>query len=546
MNDEPTFDPERSRAIRQSLVETVAAEPARRRRTRHVRVLAGIIVVAVLTAGGTTAIALGGGALFTPATAPSTGTPAPVPPTALPTTPPITSTADPNPVPAVASSPIAPHDVLSSPAGALWSTDLLGSDESCVQHYVYSVSDGYALFQSGPKITAGDEPDPCDLTDNGVTLTLVDTTDGTQAWSRNWSWDGGPSRDVGVDTLVLGTSGRILINTQEPGFGPEEVLDLSTGSALGSLTLTDGESVRQVQAVAGDSGEVIAMIETVDSRSNTTGPSRVARFDPRDAAHPVWSTSVEGWLHNMRVVTKGLGYTALTYSPTGGQTAPAPGLAPSVDSVLNLTTGEISPRSEELIYDFFTGYTIRLSDVDDSGSALTLTGLDDGGNQLWTRSIPTGSDVVQVTTPLVRPGSSDLVGNGQFLIESPGALTLVDGLTGNTVWSTKLDACTLTETGALSSGALAVSDGPTLLVNGLPDAACRFAATSGAPLADPSRALWTNAGLTATYELRDGRGTATNVQSNEVLWSISSDASSWLFAGGRLVARTGNTISGLG
>jgi hypothetical protein len=544
MNDEPTFDPDRSRAIRQLLIKTVVSAPATRR-TRHVQVLVGVIVLAVLTAGGTTAIALGGSTLFNPVQPLSSITPEPVTPTPTPTVPPIVPTSVPSPAPAVATVPIAPYDVTSAPAGASWSIDLPGSSESCVQHAAYSISDGYALVQAGPKITSGDGPDPCDLANNGVSLTLVDTATGGQVWSRSWGWDGSASRDVGVDTIVLGTSGRIMVNTEQPGFGPAEVLDLASGSTLGTLTLNDGEGIRQVQAVAGDSGEVIATIETLDAQLHTIGPSRVARFDPRDALHPVWSTTVDGSALSAQVVTNGISYTSLTYSPTGWQTAPPPGHTPYVNGVLNLSTGEISLRPESLRYYFFTGYTIRPSNYDANGSPLTLTGLDDDGNQIWTRSIPTSSSVIQVTTPLVRPGSSDLVGNGQFLIASPGALTLVDGLTNDTIWTTGQNGCDLVGTSSRLYGAL-IADGSTLVVNSSAGTACRLDAATGDALASPTQGNWSNPGMVATYEHHGGTGASTSLQTGETVWSVPSDPRSWFFAGGHLVALEGNTLSSVG
>lgn len=541
MNGDAQFDQDRSQAIRAMLIETVSSAPARRR-TRRVRVLIGIIVAAVLATGGTTAIALGGGVFVSPTPPVSSVTPPAGTPAGTQTPPPTTPSAVPGPEPVVATLPIAPHDVPVAPTGASWSIDLPGSTETCMQHEVVSISNGFALFQAGPKITSGDFPDPCDLSQNELSLTLVDTNTGTRAWSRSWMWDGSASRDVGVDTLVLGTSGRILVNTQEPGFGPEDVLDLASGVTIGSLALSDGEGVRQIQSVAGDSGEVVAAIETFDSPLQPTGPSRVARFDPRDASHPIWSTVVPGSGLGVRAVTNEISYTAMRYSPTGLQ----PGDATYVDGVLNLTTGEISLRQEFLSYDFFTGYTIRPADYDTEGNPRTLTGLDDEGNQLWKREIPAGSSTTEVLTPTVRPGSSSQVGNGRFLIASADSLTLVDGLTNATIWTTHPGSCDLTDTASLGLGALVSADGSTLVVNTLSENACRFDAVTGTTAEAPSQANWSNPGNSATYELRDGIGTSTDWQTGETEWSTPSDADAWLVAGGQLVARKGNTITAIG
>ncbi|WBM79310.1 hypothetical protein KIV56_12855 [Cryobacterium breve] len=539
------------------LIEAVVSAPARRR-THRVRVLVGIIMLAVLTGGGTTALALAGGALFKPAQPASSSTPAPAVPTATTTAVPIAPTSVPSPTPAVATLPIAPHDVTSAPSGASWSIQLPGSSESCVQHTSYSIADGYALFQAGPKEASGDElspgvgPDPCDMSDDGVTLTLVDTATGSQVWSRSWSWNGFANRYAGVVPVILGTSGRILVRTVGPEL-PSEVLDLVSGSTVGSLALDTGESIRSAQAVAGDSGEVIATIETLDSSLNTAGPSRVARFDPRDASHPVWSTVVDGSEIGAQVVTNGFSYTSLHYSPTW-QTAPPPGQTPYVNPLLNLSTGEISSRPEALYYDFFTGYTIRPGGYDTTGYPLTLTGLDDDGNQIWTRSVPAASSVVEVTTPLVRPGSSDQigvvggsdrVGDGQFLVVSPDSVTLVDGLTNDTIWTTGLTGCALDHKPYSFFDALR-TEGATLIVTATPGRACRFDATTGAVLASLPPSYWPRTGTVATYDLRDGTGTATNMQTGATEWSVPSDADAWFFAGGYLVAQTGNTIVGLG
>jgi hypothetical protein len=345
------------------------------------------------------------------------------------------------------------------------------------------------------------------------------------------------------------------VSTEEPRFGPAgEVLDVASGSTVGSLALDTGESIRSTQAVAGDSGEVIAILETLDATLHPVGPSRVARFDPRDAAHPVWSTVVDGSAASAQVVTNGISYTSLVYSPTGWQTAPPAGNTPYVSRVLNLSTGEISSRPESLSYDFFTGYTIREGGYDTNGNPLTLTGLDDDGNHIWTRSVPAASSVVEVTTPLVRPGNSDQigvgrggnrVGDGQFLVVSPDALTLVDGLTNDTIWTTGLTGCALDQTPYSSFDALRI-DGATLIVTSASGTACRFDATTGAVLASPSPGTWASPGTVATYELREGTGTATDMQTGATVWSVPSDADAWFFAGGYLVAQSGNTVVRLG
>lgn len=544
MTDNPIFSPERSAAIRQLLIDNVEAEP--RRRTSHLRaLLTGLIITGVI-ASGSTALALNRDSLFgdpvatadTTASAPTpTASPLPTP------TPAAVSTSSPGL--RVTDAPIAPNDVLSPPSGSQWTLELPHSEEPCQDRQAYSVADGLALVQVGP-IRADDDPG-CLRTNDGMTLSLVDTSSGQLLWTRDWRWDT-ESEGQGsayVDTTVLGTSGRVLVDSQMDRPGPSEVLDLATGQTLAPFTPSSGnEHVYEVSPVPGGSGDVFATFREFDDDGNQAPFGTVKRIDPRDARNPIWSTRVEGTDLSAREVTNQMMYTSLIYTPLG-QTRYAA-------AVLDLTSGSVSLRDEWTDYEFFTGYTIRPSDYDETDAPRTLNGFDDNGNELWTRAVGPGASVSEVLTSSVRPGDTvdtgSRVGNGQFVIGTTTSVSLVEGRTGKTVWETAATDCG-TLPGAYGQFAVRLSpDGSALTIGNDVDRPCRFDTTTGVQLSDSvvPRHFSTAHGSVLNYDVIDGLGTATDAATGAVVWSVPTDAFWWFYAGGHLVYFDGFTLKSVG
>ncbi|SMQ60426.1 PQQ-binding-like beta-propeller repeat protein [Agreia sp. VKM Ac-1783] len=543
MTDNPKFSPKRSAAIRQLLIENVEAEP--RRRTSHLRAfLAGLIITGIV-ASGSTALALNRDSLFgspAPSAVPTTTTA--TPPTTTPTPSPTTVTLPP-PAVTVSEAPILPHDVPSAPSGTGWSLDLPHSDEPCQIRQAYTVSDGFALVQVGPIRT--DDNVNCLRTNDGMTLSLVDTSSGKLLWSRDWHWDteseGQGSAEV--DTTVLGTSGRVLVDSVRDRAGPSEVLDLATGQTVAAFEPSSGgQHVSEVSPVPGDSGDVYASFRELDANGQEAAYGTVKRLDPRNAQNPVWSTRVEGTAVGIKEVTNGLGFTALTYTRPG---------QPRVSSaVLDLTTGAVSYRDGFLDYRFFTGYTIRPSNLTDPQIPVILTGLDDNGEQLWTRTEDAGSTVNEVLTPAVKLGDlADVgpqVGNGQFVVGSPTNISLVDGKTGDTIWTADATGCGIRASADASYVVRISADNDALLLDTLADQPCRFDQATGARLTDFTQPRMQRVayGTLYNYSIADGTGTAYDAKTGEVLWSIPTDAFWWMYAGGHLVYFDGFTLRSVG
>lgn len=545
MTETPKFDPQRSAAIRHLLIENVEAEP--KRRTRHLRaLLAGLIITGVV-ASGSTALALNRDHLFG---APTAAPPAsPTSTTGSTASPVPTTPATPDEIdssgPAVTGDPIAPRDVPSPPSGSGWTLEMPHSAEPCQDRRAYTVADGLALVQVGP-IRADDNPG-CLRTNDGMTLSLVDTSSGGLLWTREWKWDTEieGQGSAYVDTSLLGTSGRVLVDSQMDRSGPSEVLDLATGQTVAPFTPSSGnEHVYEVSPVPGDSGDVIATFRELDDDANQAPFGMVKRLDPRDAQNPIWSTRVEGTDVSAREVTNQMTFTSLTYAPIS-QTRYA-------SAVLDLTSGSVSLRDERTDYEFFTGYTIRPSDYDETEAPRTLNGFDDNGDELWTRAVGPESSVSEVLTSSVRPGDpvdvGPRVGNGQFVIGSPTSISLVDGLTGETVWETDATDCG-TLPGAYGQFAVRLSpDGSAVTIGNDVDRPCRFDSATGARLADSAvpRHFSSAYGTALNYDIVDGVGTATDAQTGAVVWSTPTDAFWWFYAGGYLVYFDGFTLRSVG
>jgi hypothetical protein len=534
MTEKPTFDPARSAAIRQLLIENVDAEP--RRRTRHLRgLLAGLIVTGVL-ASGTTALALNRDTIFGAASPAATASPTV---SATPTPAPAPDVTPSNTAPApvtVSTTPIRPHDVNALPAQPAWSMELPGAEDGCRGVQPFSISDDFALFQVGP-ILEDEVETPCDRSADSMSLTLVDTSTGETMWTRKWDTINNVGLKWNAEAILLGTSGQILVRGIDEAPGSNEVVAVATGETLSTFKPNGpNEKTMSVYPVPGDSGDVYVSLVDLDDNGDPLPSGTVERLDPTNVSSPVWSTRVDGGDIQLDEVLNGLGYAAMWYSQ--------PGSTRYTYAVLDLTTGEVSPRTVRPEYRFYSGYTVRKDDTMEPSQPLTLTGLDDGGNQLWTRTEPADTGVSEVLTSDLDPGAirygETRVGTGQFVTFSPRSIALVDGLSGETAWSVDLNPSCGFVGPYVPNAKPTVSlspQGDAITIDNGQGTPCRFDRASGerrdvVALPIESAAAY---GAQYIYGTVGGAPTAFDGQTGDVLWSMPSRASQMFFAGGRLV-----------
>jgi hypothetical protein len=555
------FDPTRSDAIRSLLIETVEQTPRRDHR-RHLRI-AVIAVLAALGGGlGTAAVAVavtggvglpdalsGPPAATAPAapTAPATPAPPPPPTAPVPTAHPLVLSGD----------PVVPHDVLTAPAEVpAWSVELPGVHDYCDEVTTIDVSDGWALVVVGPndapEVTTWD----CDLTASRFSLALVDTSTGEISWHREWSYQyqGGDS----TFAALLGTSGRILVSSDSWSWGPREVLDLATGATLGEIAQPADRERSLLYPVGGDSGDVVTVAFEMDA-AGPTGRSIAYRADPLNLGAPLW-TRVLGGSNGVGVpVANGGSLFQVSYSPPTG---------PWLLDVLDVDTGvPMVDAAAGRRYEPHDGFELRFSGYTDLGLPSTVAGIDEDGNEIWSRTLGVGYSAKVVEEPTTLPGQQVDAGSDVVLMGGDGSMELVDGLSGSTRWSVSSTSCPPPS----DDDRFELRGDVVLQTLGTSGShRCAFDLETGAD-ADLSALAWLGRGgvrgVSADYGLSGGlrtgglwteydraadptvpgTGTGYDAKSGSVLWTrpIAYDER-WMLAGGHLVALSGATLSGLG
>jgi outer membrane protein assembly factor BamB len=531
----PVFDPARSAILRDILHETVATAPARPPRARFALV-GGLVAAAVLLAGGTAALALSGALHF----GPSEPAPAPAPTPSITSTPAPTSTPTSTPSSrplAVQTTPIQRHDV--NELGAMpWSLDLPGTGRLCEQHHVYDIADGLALVQLGAHVVGDGSPD-CNDDLQHVSLSLVDTQQGTAIWTREWSWHAAPLYDVGV--VVLGTSGRILVVDQALAGGPHDVIDLATGRTLADFAAEKADILLNAQAVPGDSGDIVM-----------STPTSIVRVDPRDVHSPRWSTDIPGKSASVYPMVGDTDFLPVSILLN----APGPDGWPYESARIDLQTGRLDPGPSATALIQTDSHPAVISQYA-AGQPVELTGLDRSGQTTWTRRLPPDSDVRVVGTSTSvpgldpnYPGASDLIA-----VVSTSEMTILDSVSGTERWSASTARCGLTNRVAGSSPSVTVFLDPehdTLTVVHDGTGTCTFAASTGDPRPLPDLPSgWTlffgpdNAYVVSPSP--SGSVTAVDRQTGTKLWtSTAANTGSMLFAGGYLVLLDGDRLSSVG
>jgi hypothetical protein len=380
-----------------------------------------------------------------------------------------------------------------------------------------------------------------------MSLTLVDTHAGEIIWSRDWQWTPGPNEQrLPVQTTVLGASGRILVDSYRESEGPSEVLDLATGDSIAAFEpSTSTEIVTSVNPIPDGSGDVYATFEELGADGGILPYSTVKRLDPANATEPIWSTRLDSTDVHASAVQNTLGYTRLTSWVEGAADVELYG-------VLDLSTGEYSPRSQPFEYDFFTGVTVRSEQADPSAMTHGYTALDDEGNPLWERTEPSGSQLMEVVTAAATPGrtSLDQTGNSQLVLVSGDGAELIDGVTGATMWKTATTDCGFTSNGTGGDAARESADDGSITVVEYGDTirSCRVDASGAVPVENASFSVQAryDYGTSSRYQLVDGRLTAVDMASGDTVWAIDSAANGVLFAGGYLVTKEGATLRSVG
>ncbi|RDV45439.1 hypothetical protein DOE76_06285 [Leifsonia sp. ku-ls] len=534
------FTPERSAAIRQLLIDTVEAEPRRRKRLQILltSVLSG---VAVALAGGTAALALTGVLHFGGGDIPPAPLPTPTPtqtPTPTPTPTP-TSTA----TPLVQTGVVLPNDVDRLAPSTRWSLDLPGSSD-CTGSKGYTLSEGRAVYISGvrPKEYEGvPGTEGCgDRRDEHLGLTLVDTSNGTVLWSREWRFTPPtPTYQVGFD--VLGTSGRALLVYPGAESGPHDVIDLSTGTSVASVPLDwfGTTPKNDIQALPGPSGDVLLLTRKLDARGLIIGTDTFTRVNPMDVANPVWTASVP----TVNTVIDTPTPDAQVVVAKGSDLA----YQHSVSTMIRLDTGSTTPLPSESVTSMsriLLGQPSSLSpgDVEITGYALD-------GSVAWTKQVPSDSQIFPANAPGTQLfGTPD---TGEFFIQTKDSLALFDQATGAQRWSVPGSTCRV-ETAGYGIATLAVPDDAFMFSTS--SGRCELTHSTGSVVTGPSDIPSRGAdlfGLTNLYTFGSADGTvpaaAYSLSTGERLWTL--DQTVWPFLsfdGGYLVNGANNHIESIG
>lgn len=528
------FTPDRSAAIRQLLIDTVADEP---RRLKHLQILLTSVLsaIAIALAGGTAALALTGVIHFGGDDTPPA--PAPTPTQTVTPTPTPTATSTPTqpqrPI-AVQSSLIAPRDVTSLPAKPSWALDLPASGDPCEQYSTINIADGLALFQMGA-VQVGDASD-CDAENQNVSLTLVDTAAGKAVWSRQWAWTVPHDQAYGgtrVTTTVLGTSGRLLVDNPEHSGGPHEVIALADGTTLGSFDPGDQRYYLPV-AVPGDSGDVIMMLPTAQPQ--------IARVNPLDFGNPRWTTAVDGT--NASLVPLGVnGLVRMTYSVATGFTS----------ALVSVDDGRLIPGAFQGA-EVADGVALQIASQPDARVVMTAVDPADGST-LWSRSKAEDSSVGVVDEASAQPGAPvTLRAPTGYLVEfSAASIQLIDARTGADVWSVDATSCAADLRPSYVITGMDPAHDSITFTNGTD--LCRLDAHSGAVLTGVDFAPQKTGGPVFGSDVlyphtnwdKAGTGTAYDLATGAELWSTPTKAGEhWFFAGGILVRQIGGHIESIG
>jgi hypothetical protein len=543
------FTSQRSAAIRQLLLDTVANEPRRRRRLQIL--LTSILAsVAIVLAGGTAALALTGVIHF------DVPSPAPAATTTPSTTPHPTQTSTPTPSATaravhIQSTPIPPKDVNSLPTHPAWSLDLPGGTSTCQQRYTYNIADGLALFAVGSNM-GNESTDGCPIGHGNASLTMVDTENGTVIWSREWNWEG--DKGMGTFLSILGTSDRALFFDESGGNGPRDLINLSTGATVATLPDDLGSYPNwQMTPVWDSSGDIIYTKPVVNDSAQTVS-FEVERVDPLDLSKPKWAITLQATKASVSFPNfAGSGLVPIEYliqDPSNGWRS----------GLLDLKTGALGNQAPSGSRTAMGTVIVEYRDFV-SGIPRTVAGIDrTTGNMVWSMPFAEGASISDVSTVNGRPGwlAGDYPGapSGDLVIFSPTTLTLLDGATGAVKMTADVTHCGIAPWFWGNGGREVVLDearNSLIIIMGT-ETTCSIDRETGAPtpITDHDSGQGPLFGPKVSYfngsTINDGgEGQAYDRQSGRELWSMPvAKDEQWFFAGGILVRQIGNHIESIG
>ncbi|NEN06911.1 PQQ-binding-like beta-propeller repeat protein [Diaminobutyricibacter tongyongensis] len=527
------FSPNRSAAVRQLLIETIEHEPQRQRRLQIMltSILAGI---ALVLAGGTAALALTGVIHF------GDSSPAPV----QTTTPTVAPTETPTPTPTqtasvprvqVQSAVVYPHDVSSLPAQTRWSLDLPGIEDGCrMRPLAYDLADGLTVFLTGTRPKEYEGGTCAEHRDEKIGLTLVDTARGEKIWSRVWAFTSSMGSPNLPEFLVLGTSGRALLDYGTDQSAPHDLIDLTTGE---TISMFSPGAYSGAVTVPGTSGDIVMPSEP----SGSVGAA-ITAIDPLDPDHPVWKTAVDTDYLQIADGTQHASALPVYFASPAGR--------PYQRGSVDLENGALtkSPGSSEL---HATMSFITLWDQQAADGSVSYVAVDGSGARVWSRPATPGAFAVGVGMPGAQPGIfGGRASTSQLAIVDRTSITVLDQLTGQVAWTASTSGCGAKDFMGIPSVMVDPARNA-LSVRYQQDTACSFDAKTGKALAGVGVPFndWDLFGLTNTYvgALASDTGTAYDSATGRVLWSLPrAQGEQWLFAGGYLVRTVGDHVESIG
>jgi len=406
----------------------------------------------------------------------------------------------------------------------------------------WDLSDGRALYLSGIRPKEYEGSDCIYDTDEDIALTLVDTEHGTKLWTREWAFT--PDQLSLQTTLrVLGTSGRAVIAYGNPGYGPHEVLDLTTGQTVAPFDpgIPRFSLARDATTVGDASGDLLIVDAQRGADGSESSTPSLRRIDPRDPAHPKWSTTVNGNLVDFLPAVDSATAIPISYGRGYGQDSRS--FTAMVDSVSGAVTESSALNNVDT---FGSVYVTQTGGLD--GAPRELTGFDATGAKVWTTAAPPGTIAQAVATAGAQAaGSRGGTDSGLFVVTGADTVTLYDQATGTARWSATATGCGPQTTGGIGT----VQDARDAIVTSVGGQTCSFDRTTGAPVANTRGDGFTQLLGTRnsyTYDPQDASaGIATDMATGNVLWTRPRRLwESWRFSGGYLVTNDGNHLESIG
>ncbi|WP_143466111.1 PQQ-binding-like beta-propeller repeat protein, partial [Leifsonia sp. NCR5] len=432
-----------------------------------------------------------------------------------------------------------------------WSIDLPGDTSTCQYTYVYDIADGLALFVVDAN-HATDAKAGCELEHGNAALAMVDTVDGSVRWTREWNWEG--NEGIGTFLSILGTSNRALFTDESGGGGPRDIIDLATGETVATLPADFGSYPNwRLTPVGDDSGDMIWTKPTLDASGEATSYT-IERVDPRDLAHPRWSTPLQATKASLHVPNfAASGLVPLEYLATGQVNG-------WQSTLLDIGTGALSHQAAGGTHLPLGDVIIEYRDLVD-GTPTTIAGLDQTtGDTLWSMPFPQGASISEARTTASRPGW--LAGidagapSGDLVLTTPSTLTRIDSRTGAIQLTADIAHCGISQWfwGNGSRDVVADQERNSLIVISGANDTCSIDRDTGAPtpVADKDSAHWPLYGPEVTYPnsatiIAPGTGGAYDRRTGEELWTTpTAQGENWFFAGGILVRQVGHHVEAIG